>query len=190
MERPQTPPRWVSFRQGSGGATAWQISRPSAPRRSPICPGAKPSCQGESGVCGGHTALLWSLVPHSETLPTLPVRGHLLLWSGISSSEAGGWEPAGSVRGGPRLPCRPRTGKRGQGLCLGCERWPAGGCVVMIVPGEGEDLVQPQPPGQLSQGAFWARSHRCRSGPGVQLCPGNTVCFLWAQGVPLRRMNE
>ena len=51
-EGPQEPPWWVSFRQGAGGATTWQISWPSAPRHSPICPGAKPSCQGESGVCG------------------------------------------------------------------------------------------------------------------------------------------
>ena len=43
-EGPQAPPWWVSFTQGSGGATTWQISRPSALRRSPICPGAKPSC--------------------------------------------------------------------------------------------------------------------------------------------------
>ena len=160
---------------------------PSAPERSPAVR-VSLGCVGDTFPSSG---LWFPILRPSHLCPSEGTR-----FCGQASHLQRRWaaspppRPAGSVRGGPRLPCRPRTGGRGQGLCPGCERWPAGGCVVMIVPGEGEDLVQPQPLGQLSQGAFWARGHRCRSGPGVRLCPGNTVCFLWAQGAPLRRMNE
>lgn len=97
--------------------------------------------------------------------------------------------PAGRVRCGPRLSCRPRTGGRGQGLPPGCERASWGLCGYDLTGERGGPSAAPAP-GQLSQGAFWAPSHRYRSRPGVRLCPSDTVCSLWAQGAPLGRTNE
>ena len=98
--------------------------------------------------------------------------------------------PAGRVRCGPRLSCRPRTGGRGQGLPPGCERasW---GCVVRISPGKGEDPVQPQPQASFPRGHSGPPVTDTEAGLGSDCVPATLSAPSGLRVRPLgERMSE